>query len=117
MGEIVAASEQQTLGIKQVVTAVEQMNKVTQQTAANAEESSSASEEMSSQADEMKTLVSAYSLSDAGGHRSGRRWSAPAEVKAVASPVETDGNGDSPANRAAELIPFEEDNEAVLSEF
>jgi methyl-accepting chemotaxis protein len=57
VGEIAAASQEQSQGIDQVNTAVAQMDKVTQQNAANAEESASASEELSSQAEQMQGIV------------------------------------------------------------
>lgn len=57
MGEISAASREQSEGIDQITTAVSQMDKVTQQNAANAEESASASEEMNAQAAQMKSIV------------------------------------------------------------
>ncbi|MFO7886129.1 MAG: methyl-accepting chemotaxis protein, partial [Desulfobacteraceae bacterium] len=57
VGEINAASSEQTQGIDQINQAVADMDKVTQQNAANAEEAASASEEMSAQAEEMKQVV------------------------------------------------------------
>lgn len=57
VGEIAAASQEQSQGIDQVNTAVNQMDKVTQQNAANAEESASASEELSAQAEQMNQIV------------------------------------------------------------
>ncbi|MBW8000828.1 MAG: methyl-accepting chemotaxis protein [Planctomycetes bacterium] len=57
VGEIAAASAEQSQGIDQVNTAVNQMDKVTQQNAANAEESASASEELSAQAESMTQVV------------------------------------------------------------
>ena len=57
VGEIAAASREQTDGIDQVNIAVADMDKVTQQNAANAEESASSSEEMNAQAEQMKHMV------------------------------------------------------------
>ncbi|MBW2603445.1 MAG: Cache 3/Cache 2 fusion domain-containing protein [Deltaproteobacteria bacterium] len=57
VGEISAASNEQSQGIGQVNTAVAEMDKVVQQNAANAEESASASEEMNAQAEQMKGIV------------------------------------------------------------
>src|SRR5690606_8450005 len=64
MGEIAAASEQQSDGVEQITTAVEQMNGVTQQVAANSEESASAAEELSGQAERVRQLVSSFQLSE-----------------------------------------------------
>ncbi len=57
IGEIAAASREQSEGIDQVNVAVTDMDKVTQQNAANAEESASSSEEMNAQAEQMKHMV------------------------------------------------------------
>jgi len=57
VGEIAAASREQSDGIDQVNQAVADMDKVTQQNAANAEESASSSEEMNAQAEQMKQMV------------------------------------------------------------
>jgi len=74
ISEIAAASKEQTQGIDQVVTAVAQMNQVTQSNAANAEESASASEELHAQVDQVndmvQTLVSIVGGSN-GAHNGG----------------------------------------------
>jgi methyl-accepting chemotaxis protein len=57
VGEITAASAEQSQGVEQVNVAVSQMDKVTQQNAANAEESASASEELNAQAETMNDIV------------------------------------------------------------
>jgi methyl-accepting chemotaxis protein len=57
VSEVAQASDQQASGVKQINTAVSQMDRLTQSTAANAEESASASEEMSAQATELNGLV------------------------------------------------------------
>ncbi len=57
VGEIAAASDEQSQGIEQVNTAVADMDKVVQQNASSAEESASASEEMNAQAEQMKNMV------------------------------------------------------------
>ena len=57
IGEITAASTEQSQGIEQVNIAVTEMDKVTQQNAATAEESAAASEEFNAQAEEMKSFV------------------------------------------------------------
>jgi len=58
IGETAAASKEQTEGIHQVSTAVNEMDKVVQQNAASAEENASASE-MNAQAEQMKAYVEA----------------------------------------------------------
>ncbi|MFH0997110.1 MAG: methyl-accepting chemotaxis protein [Pseudomonadota bacterium] len=67
VGEIAAASSEQSQGIEQVNVAVTEMDKVTQQNAATAEESASASEELNAQAEEMKSFVGELAAM-VGGH-------------------------------------------------
>jgi methyl-accepting chemotaxis protein len=57
VAEIAEASNEQSGGIDQVNTAINQMDKVVQQNVVNAEESASASEEMSAQAETLKDYV------------------------------------------------------------
>jgi len=57
VGEIAAASGEQSDGIDQLNNAVLEMDRVVQQNAANAEESASASEELNAQAEQMKGMV------------------------------------------------------------
>lgn len=61
VGEIAAASAEQSQGIDQINQAVAEMNKVTQKTAANSEEQAAAAEEMSSQVQVLKN--SSFTLS------------------------------------------------------
>jgi len=75
VGEIAAASQEQSHGIDQINKALVDMNKVTQQTAASAEESASASEEMNAQAEQMKhvsntivDIIGGSSISATPGH-------------------------------------------------
>ncbi|MFH0998835.1 MAG: methyl-accepting chemotaxis protein [Pseudomonadota bacterium] len=80
VGEIAAASSEQSQGIEQVNIAVTEMDKVTQQNAATAEESASASEELNAQAEEMKAfvgelaaMVGGNAAMSAGGSRTVKR--------------------------------------------
>jgi methyl-accepting chemotaxis protein len=57
IGEIATASTEQTQGISQVLTAVTQMDTVTQNNAASAEESASAAEELNAQAKSLDDAV------------------------------------------------------------
>ena len=57
LGEIAAASSEQTQGIDQINNAVSEMDRVVQSNAATAEESASASEEMRDRAQQLKNLV------------------------------------------------------------
>ncbi len=57
IGEVSAASDEQSKGIEQIGTAVTEMDKLTQSNASNAEESASASEELFAQAKELGEMV------------------------------------------------------------
>ncbi|MCB2187639.1 MAG: methyl-accepting chemotaxis protein [Deltaproteobacteria bacterium] len=57
VGEIAAASREQTQGLEQINQAAGEMDTVTQQVAANAEESAAAAEELAAQAQTMHTMV------------------------------------------------------------
>lgn len=124
--EIAAASEQQFQEIEQITTAVEQMNGATQQSAANSEESASAAEELSGQSQEMLSLVSKFQLSG-GATGSAPKFAATKIASSTARALPTVVlNGRSSAKKtisvnspidAAELIPFDEMNDSILSEF
>lgn len=60
--DISAASEEQAGGVGQITTAIQQLDKVTQQNASSAEELSAVSEEMTAQAQELQQLISFFSL-------------------------------------------------------
>ncbi len=63
MGEITAASTEQSQGIEQVNTAITQMDDVTQQNAALVEQAAAAAESMEEQARELSQLMSTFKLS------------------------------------------------------
>ncbi|MBP0589826.1 Tar ligand binding domain-containing protein [Paraburkholderia sp. LEh10] len=67
MGEIAAASEEQSSGIDQVARAVTQMDEVTQQNAALVEEAAAAASSLEEQAARLRTTVSVFQLDDSGG--------------------------------------------------
>jgi methyl-accepting chemotaxis protein len=62
MGDIAAASQEQTAGIEQINQAITQMDQVTQQNAALVEEAAAASEAMQEQAGNLSRLVSVFKL-------------------------------------------------------
>ncbi|MHB1176180.1 MAG: methyl-accepting chemotaxis protein [Sulfuriferula sp.] len=66
MGEITAASQEQTSGIEQINQAVSQMDEVTQQNAALVEEAAAASESLHDQASNLAQVVSIFKLSGNG---------------------------------------------------
>jgi hypothetical protein len=77
IGEIAAATQEQSTGIAQVNTAVGDLDKVTQQNASLVEESTAASESLQQLAREMVTAVSVFRLSS----------SAPAKPTLAAPPA------------------------------
>ncbi|MBW8888821.1 MAG: MCP four helix bundle domain-containing protein [Fibrobacteres bacterium] len=78
VGEVSAASEEQTKGITQISTAVTEMDKVTQGNAASAEESASASEEMFAQAKELGDMVSTLvGIVHGSGAQQSAEWRRP----------------------------------------
>ncbi|MGZ5581461.1 MAG: HAMP domain-containing methyl-accepting chemotaxis protein [Methylobacter sp.] len=71
--EIAAASEEQSSGVGQINTAMDQLNQITQQNASSSEELAATSEEMSSQAMQLQELMAFFSVAD-------RTWAANARV-------------------------------------
>jgi methyl-accepting chemotaxis protein-1 (serine sensor receptor) len=66
MGEIAAASEEQSGGIDQVARAVTQMDEVTQQNAALVEEAAAAASSLEDQAGKLRTAVAVFLLEEGG---------------------------------------------------
>ena len=62
MGEIAAASQEQTLGIEQINQAITQMDQVTQQNAALVEEAAAAAQSLQEQASGLSQVVSVFKL-------------------------------------------------------
>ncbi|QOV91042.1 methyl-accepting chemotaxis protein [Humisphaera borealis] len=121
VGEIAAASNEQSQGITQINNSVSQMDKVTQSNAAGAEETAAASEELSAQAAEMASTVREL-ISIVSG--------------AVQTPAARDGRDDSElrrppvaatrqpqasrpraATKAESAIPFGDDQKNSFSDF
>jgi methyl-accepting chemotaxis protein len=82
MGEITAASQEQTSGIDQINQAVAQMDQVTQQNAALVEEASAASEAMQDQAAKLALVVSVFKLDAVAAPRAALRQ-VPATARSV----------------------------------
>ncbi|HKT99100.1 MAG TPA: methyl-accepting chemotaxis protein [Paraburkholderia sp.] len=64
MGEIAAASQEQSSGIDQVARAVTQMDEVTQQNAALVEEAAAAAQSLEDQAGRLRAAVAVFNLDD-----------------------------------------------------
>jgi methyl-accepting chemotaxis protein len=78
MGEISAASVEQSAGVSQVGEAVGQMDQATQQNAALVEESAAAAESLKGQAQQLVQAVAVFKLSQQEGYASGSHAAAPA---------------------------------------
>jgi methyl-accepting chemotaxis protein len=90
IGEVSAASDEQSKGIEQIGTAVTEMDKLTQSNAANAEESASASEELAAQAKELGEMVQILvGIVKGAGSQGAQTMASPAHrsVPRSASPV------------------------------
>jgi methyl-accepting chemotaxis protein len=82
MGEISAASREQTSGIEQINLAVTQMDQVTQQNAALVEEAAAAAEAMQERAEELARVVSVFTL-DAAHTGAARAAAQAGDVRAI----------------------------------
>jgi methyl-accepting chemotaxis protein len=71
VGDIARSSEEQSVGIGQVNSGVDQVAQVVQQNSATAEESAAASQEMSGQALVMEELISRFKLKNSSGNSLG----------------------------------------------
>ena len=85
MGEISAASREQTTGIEEINAAVTQMDDVTRQNASLVEESAAAAASLQEQADTLVDLVAFFHLDEADHPDSRRQANAPRALHAQAS--------------------------------
>jgi methyl-accepting chemotaxis protein-1 (serine sensor receptor) len=97
MGEITAASQEQTSGIEQVNQAITQMDQATQQNAALVEEASAAAQALQEEADRLAQAVGTFRIK--GG--AGQLATPSARVTRSAAPV---GALAAPAPRAAKAV-------------
>jgi methyl-accepting chemotaxis protein I, serine sensor receptor len=97
MGEIAAASEEQSSGIDQVARAVTQMDEVTQQNAALVEEAAAAAQSLEDQAGKLRTAVAVFQLEE-GANQAPSGASQPARR---AKPVTTAVRRPAPATPKA----------------
>ncbi|MDP1998796.1 MAG: methyl-accepting chemotaxis protein [Rhodoferax sp.] len=85
MGEISAASNEQSLGVSQIGEAVTQMDQVTQQNAALVEEMAAAASSLKSQAQDLVQTVSVFKLGGHAAHHA-MRTAAPTSYSRPAPP-------------------------------
>jgi methyl-accepting chemotaxis protein len=104
MGEITAATQEQSTGIEEVNQAITQMDEMTQQNAALVEEAAAAAESMQEQAEILARAVSIFKLASDGGRSAAparRSASTPAATAVKAMP----GAPVKPAARPAARLP------------
>ncbi|MGH8504755.1 MAG: methyl-accepting chemotaxis protein [Stenotrophobium sp.] len=87
MGEITAASQEQSAGIEQVNQAITQMDEVTQQNAALVEEASASARSMEEQAGGLVSAVAQYRISGESDEPAKPKSVAPAAVRAPIKPT------------------------------
>ena len=102
MGEIAAASEEQSSGISQVGRAVTQMDEVTQQNAALVEQAAAAAASLQDQAGRLRDTVSAFRVNGAGAPRSG--WAAVAGARTARGRAAPAAQPAAAARRAARRL-------------
>jgi methyl-accepting chemotaxis protein len=119
VGEIAAASKEQSTGIEQVNTSLAQMDKVTQSSAANAEESAAASEELNSQAEQLNGMVGELIALVGGTTAAGKSHTAPvAKTESTRQPHATPAKAaarkskPAPKKSPSQLIPLDENEKA-----
>ncbi|MDP3651840.1 MAG: methyl-accepting chemotaxis protein [Rhodoferax sp.] len=109
MGEISAASNEQSLGVSQVGEAVSQMDQVTQQNAALVEEMAAAASSLKSQADDLVHTVAVFNLADGGRRRAAPvptlsvRTALPQRVSAKPAALKAPASVRTPASAAPAL--------------
>lgn len=79
--EIAAASQEQSAGVGQINSAMNQMNQITQTNASSSEQLAATAEEMTSQAEQLKELIGFFKLNETVSR----------SVKATISPKKTSG--------------------------
>ena len=100
MGEILAASQEQSAGIEQVNTAIVQMDEVTQQNAALVEEAAAAAASLNEQAAHLSTVVAVFKVNE---HQASRQSVAvqarvePAVSRPVIAPARRSITSSAPA--------------------
>ncbi len=115
MGEITAASSEQSQGIEQVNTAITQMDDVTQQNAALVEEAAAAAESMEEQAQALAQMMCSFTLSGEAPRAIAAVRSAPRQLP----PAKPAAPKPAPVKRSTRPLPaaVEDDEEGDWKEF
>ena len=110
VGEISAASQEQSNGVGQINIAISEMDKITQQNAANAEESAAAAEELNAQAEQMNDFVDDLTAMVTGKRTSGTAIMTSRPTKQLTAPkTPAKAQSKEAASPAAAVIPFDDD--------
>jgi methyl-accepting chemotaxis protein len=105
MGEITAASVEQSAGIDQVNSAITSMDEVTQQNAALVEQAAAAAESLVEQSVSLTETVSAFRLSGSNGYAAKQLTkSKPSASRAVASRPATNVAKSATTSRARRIV-------------
>ena len=105
MGEITAATQEQSNGIEEVNQAITQMDEMTQQNAALVEEAAAAAESMQEQAQMLAQAVSIFKLSHDEARRPAARAPAPAPAPRPARRAAVAAPAPAPSPRVAAARP------------
>ena len=103
IGEISAASTEQSQGIGQVNQSVTQLDQMTQQNAALVEESAAAAESLKDQAARLAQAVSAFKLGQAQAEAHGTAQSVIARAKVSASSIKPQSSYTPPASKPVQV--------------
>ena len=95
MGEIVAASQEQSSGIEQVNRAIAQMDDATQQNAALVEQAAAASQSLQEQAGQLSQVVAVFKM-QGGAHAPASAMAVPVPRRTRAAPVKRSAVAASP---------------------
>jgi methyl-accepting chemotaxis protein len=91
--EIAAASMEQSAGVAQVNTAMNQMSQITQQNASASEELAATAEEMTGQAEQLQTLMSFFKITHTVKQFGGYAENAPRKVEKIRPTLHISRNG------------------------
>ncbi len=108
MGEIAAASTEQSRGIEQVNQAITQMDEVTQQNAALVEEAAAASKSLEDQGRVLNEAIAFFRLDDAGRVTQTARRAAPTSSARAVAAAPSASSSRSVAPRASQRAPARE---------
>jgi methyl-accepting chemotaxis protein len=129
ISEIAESSQQQHDSVARINKGVDTVSRETQQSAAATEETASAAEQLAAQAENMRTLTAqfrlgtstpaAYSPKPATRQRSAQRPSAvrPPALPKTQRATSNHANGHANGNGGRDLIPFDDDDNAVIGTF